>query len=211
MPLPAELLARVYAKPLPEGSRTMWAALRRAYPDAMTDRHVYEAAISNLAFVYGASYETTANAAMHTLAALALDQDSQTAIVEVPPPPLLRVPRRVSWTGLWRRAPYATAFAHACSACGGMRGGAPVHCYVHAQAGRRGCSCSLCSTLDCLLYVCLIRFGRPQYLSRRWPATAPGQSCNRLLLHSEKYCMSGGSAACAGAAGGGAAGDAGQP
>lgn len=77
----------------------MWAALRRAYPDAMTDRHVHEAAISNLAFVYGASYETTANAAMHTLAALALDQDSQTAIVEVPPPPLLRVPRRVSWTG----------------------------------------------------------------------------------------------------------------
>ena len=61
----------------------MWAALRSAFPSAMEDRGEYEDAIANVAFVYGASYETTANAAMHTIAALALDQDSQTALAEV--------------------------------------------------------------------------------------------------------------------------------
>eukprot|EP00892_Ulva_mutabilis_P010425 jgi/Ulvmu1/7755/UM039_0063.1 len=77
-----ELLRRVYARPMPEGSTAMWAALRRAFPAAMSDEAEAEAAIANLAFIYGAGYETTGNAAMHTLAALAIDQDSQTALAE---------------------------------------------------------------------------------------------------------------------------------
>lgn len=48
----------------------------------MTDESQRQAAMSNLSFVYAAGYETTANATRHTLAALAIDQDSQEALVE---------------------------------------------------------------------------------------------------------------------------------
>ena len=82
-PLCAELLRIVYAKPLPESSSKFWAAVRYAYPNALTDPAEYELALANLAFIYLAGYETTANAITHTLSALALDQDSQTVITEV--------------------------------------------------------------------------------------------------------------------------------
>ena len=70
-------------RPMPEGSTKIWAALRRAFPSALEDPKQYEDMLANVMFLYGASYETTSNAAMHTVAALALDQDSQTALAEV--------------------------------------------------------------------------------------------------------------------------------
>lgn len=75
----------MYAKPLPEKSSKFWASVRYAYPDAMTDDAQFELAVSNLAFIYMAGYETTANAITNTLAALALDKDSQTVVAEVRP------------------------------------------------------------------------------------------------------------------------------
>eukprot|EP00892_Ulva_mutabilis_P010423 jgi/Ulvmu1/7753/UM039_0061.1 len=77
-----ELLRRVYARPMPEGSTAMWAALRRAYPEAMSDAQQFEAAVANVVVLYVAGFETAANAGLHTIAALAIDQDSQTAIAE---------------------------------------------------------------------------------------------------------------------------------
>ena len=73
----------MYSKAPPEGSTTLWAALRAAFPDAMTDTRQFEDAVANVAFMYVAGYETTSNAIMHTLSALALDQDSQAAVVAV--------------------------------------------------------------------------------------------------------------------------------
>ena len=78
----ADLVAAIFAKPPPGDSTAFWAALRNAFPDAMTDKAQLEGAVSNTSFIYAAGYETTANAVSHTLAALAIDQDSQTALAE---------------------------------------------------------------------------------------------------------------------------------
>ena len=77
------MVKEIYSKAPPEGSTTLWAALRAAFPDAMTDTRQFEDAVANVAFMYVAGYETTSNAIMHTLSALALDQDSQTVVAEV--------------------------------------------------------------------------------------------------------------------------------
>ena len=48
----------------------------------MTDKAQFESALANASFMYGAGYESTANGVRHTLAALAIDQDSQAALAE---------------------------------------------------------------------------------------------------------------------------------
>ena len=42
----------MYEKDLPEESTKFWACLRRAFPDAKTDKHQHESCISNIAMVY---------------------------------------------------------------------------------------------------------------------------------------------------------------
>lgn len=79
----ADLTTEIYSKPAPPADSTaFWAVLRNAFPDAMTDAAQRESFISNVSLLYGAGYETTANAVRHTLAALAIDQDSMAAVAE---------------------------------------------------------------------------------------------------------------------------------
>eukprot|EP00892_Ulva_mutabilis_P006218 jgi/Ulvmu1/3969/UM181_0003.1 len=66
----------------PNDTSSLAACLRAAYPDAMTDADQMERAVANAALLYFASYDNLSNAVSHTLSALALDQDSQTALVE---------------------------------------------------------------------------------------------------------------------------------
>eukprot|EP00892_Ulva_mutabilis_P004477 jgi/Ulvmu1/2400/UM133_0001.1 len=76
-----ELAREAYARPMPDDCTAFWATVRRAFPAALTDAHELEHAAAHLS-LYMAAYETTAAAVTHTLAALALDQDSQTALAE---------------------------------------------------------------------------------------------------------------------------------
>ena len=82
---PADLTRRVYDRPMSKEDTKVWAALRRAFPSAMEDQTEFEKAVANITIIYVASYESTANAAMHTMAALALDQNSQEALCQVWP------------------------------------------------------------------------------------------------------------------------------
>ena len=83
----------IFAKPETGDTTTFWAGLRAAYPDAMTDTDQFERAAADAAVLYIAGYDNLANCIMHTLCALAIDQDSQAAVAEVRcthPPPVLR-------------------------------------------------------------------------------------------------------------------------
>eukprot|EP00892_Ulva_mutabilis_P006220 jgi/Ulvmu1/3970/UM181_0004.1 len=89
------VVREIFGKAPPEGSTTLWAALRQAFPEAMTDEEQFEDAVANVAFMYVAGYKTTSNAIMHTLAALALHPESQTAVVqELDEAGLLATPER---------------------------------------------------------------------------------------------------------------------
>ena len=76
-------MAEMYARDLPEDSTAFWVCLRRAFPAAMTDAGEYEAAVANVALVYAAGTETTANAVAMTLAALAAHPPSMERLVQV--------------------------------------------------------------------------------------------------------------------------------
>jgi hypothetical protein len=76
-------MAEIYARPLPADSTRFWVCLRNAFPEAMSDESQYERALANMWVIYAAGYETTANAISLTLAALALDAESQEGIAEV--------------------------------------------------------------------------------------------------------------------------------
>ena len=77
------LLSEIYARPLPEDSRALWACLRRAFPDAMQHAQQYEGALINAAMIYGAGSETTATAIAMSLGALALDHDFKQRLEQV--------------------------------------------------------------------------------------------------------------------------------
>jgi cytochrome P450 len=77
------MLQEAYERPMSEECTAFWACLRRAFPEAMSDKHQYERAISNLATMYGAGSETTVNAIMMTLGALALDASSLRRLEQV--------------------------------------------------------------------------------------------------------------------------------
>eukprot|EP00892_Ulva_mutabilis_P006221 jgi/Ulvmu1/3971/UM181_0005.1 len=77
-----DVVREIFGKAPPEGSTTLWAALRQAFPEAMTDEQQFEDAVANVAFMYVAGYETTSNAIMHTLAALALHPESHASLVQ---------------------------------------------------------------------------------------------------------------------------------
>ena len=48
----AGILIEMYERSLPDDSTKFWACLRRAFPDALTNKQQYEACISNIAMVY---------------------------------------------------------------------------------------------------------------------------------------------------------------
>jgi cytochrome P450 len=77
------MLDEVYERPMSQDSKAFWACLRRAFPEAMSNKRQYEYAISNLATMYGAGSETTVNAIVMTLGALALDVPSLLKLEEV--------------------------------------------------------------------------------------------------------------------------------
>lgn len=76
-------MREIFRRPPPDNTRTLWAAIRECFPDAMTDVRQFEDAVANVSLMYTAGFETTGNGTMHTLCALALDQASQSLIVEV--------------------------------------------------------------------------------------------------------------------------------
>lgn len=78
-------MRELFSQPPEEDARTLQAALRSCFPDAMTDVRQFEDAVANVSFMYVAGFETTSNAVVHTLSALAIDQDSQALLVEVRP------------------------------------------------------------------------------------------------------------------------------
>eukprot|EP00892_Ulva_mutabilis_P010420 jgi/Ulvmu1/7750/UM039_0058.1 len=89
------VVREIFGKAPPEGSTTLWAALRQAFPEAMTDEEQFEDAVANVGFMYVAGYETTSNAIMHTLAALALHPESHASLVqELDEAGLLATPER---------------------------------------------------------------------------------------------------------------------
>lgn len=77
------LVDEAYARPMSEQDTAFWACLRRAFPDAMTDRDQYERAIANTGLMYFAGFETTANGISFALGALALDPASVSRLEEV--------------------------------------------------------------------------------------------------------------------------------
>lgn len=79
-----ELVAYMYERPEPsQDNKSFWACLRRAYPDAMTDKEQYEGVVANSALIYGAGSESTVTAIASTLAALALDAETTTMLLAV--------------------------------------------------------------------------------------------------------------------------------
>lgn len=76
-------MREIFRRPPPDNTRTLWAAIRDCFPAAMTESQQFEDAVANVSLMYVAGFETTGNATMHTLSALALDQASQSLIVEV--------------------------------------------------------------------------------------------------------------------------------
>ena len=79
----AAFLEEMYSREMPEDSTAFWACLRRAFPDAMTDRAQYELAIANTGLVYAAGTETTASAVASTLALLATEPPTMQLLEEV--------------------------------------------------------------------------------------------------------------------------------
>ena len=77
----ASFVAEMFARPLPNDAELcdsgvpFWVCLRRAFPEAMTDKQAYERCLANTMLVYGAGLETTVNSISMTLAALALDSE----------------------------------------------------------------------------------------------------------------------------------------
>jgi cytochrome P450 len=77
------MLQEAYERPMPQDCTAFWACLCRSFPEAMTDQRQYEYAIANLAVMYGAGSETTVNAIVMTLGALALDASSLQRLEQV--------------------------------------------------------------------------------------------------------------------------------
>lgn len=79
-----EAIAReAYERPMEEGSTAFWACVRRAYPEALTDRGQWEHAVTSISLIYAAGSETTANGVGVILAALATDAGSRRALEAV--------------------------------------------------------------------------------------------------------------------------------
>ena len=77
------LVQHSYTRPAPaEDNTAFWACLRRAIPNALTDKSAYDRAVANTGAMYLAATESTVIAIATTLMLLALDEDTSAALVQ---------------------------------------------------------------------------------------------------------------------------------
>ena len=79
----AAVLDEMLARPVDDESTAFWSCLRRAFPDAATDRGQYAEAMGNIAIMYAAGTDPAATAIASVLAVLAVDADATARIEQV--------------------------------------------------------------------------------------------------------------------------------